>query len=333
MSYATSLLMAYPPPYGPSTLLSDDLVQRSSFPAYYEPPSYRSHSRLLSDNFIYNSNTFAPMSYRSLTHSNFPTITDWQQEIPAYPSTNNVREYSDSLGTASNTNTASSMAQPIEDNIFPNYQSGYQLFSTELDRSSHLSKTGTPTRSKLSAHDDQPITTTFRSLPDLSTTHHHHQYQSKRSPFEGSAKDVLPTSRKEENHFPREATLLDIERQPLVDTQHRSHESKKDSASEKNHTTEQTAWNDKIDQLHTTQAQREKEKIKASRALPVAPKKTEHKTSPTHENRSRMPSYEHRSETYFDSIFDGNFYRKSSTNQQKFVTSYHQKFNGTSPSK
>lgn len=327
MSYATSLLMAYPPPYGPSTLLSDDLVQRSSYPAYYEPQGYRSDSRLLSDNFIYSSNVVGPMSYRSLTNSNFPSITDWQRDIPAYPSMGNVREYSDSLGTASDTTTASSLVQPVEENVFPNYQPGYNRYPTERERSSHMSKVWSPTRpSKLSAHEDQPVTTTFRSLPDFPPT--------KKSPFESMTKDAtpVPNTRKEDIHFPREGTLIDIEREPTVDVQNWLHETKKDSPVDQN-IPEETAWIDKIDQLHTTQAHREKEKVKATRALPAPPKKIEHKPSPTHENRSRVPSYENRSETYFDAIFDGNFYRKPSTNQQRFGPSYQQKINSNSPSK
>lgn len=330
MSYATSLLMAYPPPYGPSTLLSDDLVQRSSFPAYYEPQGYSNSSRLLSDNFIYESNVLEPMSYRSLTHSNFPPITDWHRDVPAYPSMTNVREYSDSLGTASNTTTASSLAQPVDENAFPNYQSGYNRYPTERERSSHLSRMWSPTRPKLSSREDQPITTTFRSLPDLPSR--------KRSPFEIMPKDATPVphSRKEDPHFAREGTLLDIERQPTVDAQNWLQETKRDSPVDQT-TAEETAWIDKIDQLHTTQTHREKEKTKATRAPPpppaAPPKKVEHKPSPTHENRSRVPSYEHRSETYFDSIFDGNFYRKPSTNQQRFVPSHQQKTNSTSPSK
>ena len=327
MSYATSLLMAYPPPYGPSTLLSDDLVQRSSYPAYYEPQDYKSNSRLLSDNFIYSSNVVGPMSYRSMTNSNFPSIPDWQRDIPTYPSMSNVREYSDSLATASNTTTASSLVQPVEENVFPNYQTGYNRYPTERERSSHMSKVWSPPRpSKLSAHEDQPITTTFRSLPDLPST--------KKSPFEGMTKDAtpVPNSRKEDTHFPREGTLLDIERQPTVDAQDWLQETKKDSPVDQN-AAEETAWIGKIDQLHTTQTQREKEKVKATRALPAPPKKTEHKPSPTHDNKSRVPSYENRSETYFDSIFDGNFYRKQSTNQQRFGPSYQQKMNSNSPSK
>ena len=76
MSYATSLLMAYPPPYGPSTLLSDDLVQRSSRGPFYESSvPYTSSNRLYSDSLTYNPIGLGSTSYQPSAYSQYPSQT------------------------------------------------------------------------------------------------------------------------------------------------------------------------------------------------------------------------------------------------------------------
>lgn len=334
MSYATSLLMAYPPPYGPSTLLSDDLVQRSSLGAYYEP-SVR-YSRLRSDDLAYNQLGLGPTNYRSSAYSNFPStnyrissITNWQTDTSLY----NVREYSESLTTKSNTNTASSIPRSIDENnfneitnIFPNYQQNYNRLLNNVDRSPHLTTIWSPTRPRILKNDEKP-TPTHRSLPELSAT-----IEQKKSPIEELKKDTTPIpsppppsplpplSTKQENNLQTSPTLVEIEKKrSSVDIHAWLTENKAEKPPEQ-------AWTIKIDQLHTVQAQREKEKAKISRALPSITKKVD--------NKPRITSFQRRDESYFDSLFDGNYYRKTSTNQQSSNSSYSQnKSTGNSFSK
>jgi hypothetical protein len=321
MSYATSLLMAYPPPYGPSTLLSDDLVQRSSLGAYYEP-SVR-YSRLRSDDLAYNQLGLGPTNYR------ISSITNWQTDTSLY----NVREYSESLTTKSNTNTASSIPRSIDENnfneitnIFPNYQQNYNRLLNNVDRSPHLTTIWSPTRPRILKNDEKP-TPTHRSLPELSAT-----IEQKKSPIEELKKDTTPIpsppppsplpplSTKQENNLQTSPTLVEIEKKrSSVDIHAWLTENKAEKPPEQ-------AWTIKIDQLHTVQAQREKEKAKLSRALPSITKKVD--------NKPRITSFQRRDESYFDSLFDGNYYRKTSTNQQSSNSSYSQnKSTGNSFSK
>lgn len=315
MSYATSLLMAYPPPYGPSTLLSDDLVHRSSLGAYYEPNlPYRSGSRLLSDEFTLGRN---PTTYHTLSYPDYRTssITNWQRDIPAqtsYTSLNNVREYSESLGTTSNTNTASSMARSIDENnyngptnIFPNYQQSYNRLLNEKDRSAQLTKIWSPTRAN-----ENKLPSAHRSIPKVSST-----IEQKKSPIQELKDDTTPIPSlppppiltKQENN----PTLIEPE-QPSVDIETWLNESKIETS--KAEKSDEQVWPNKIDQLHTKQAQREKEKAKLSRALPNLTNKID--------NKPRITSFQRKNDSYFDSLFDGNYFRKTSTNQQNYSLSY-----------
>jgi len=348
MSYATSLLMAYPPPYGPSTLLSDDLVQQSSLRAFYEPPvPYTSGNRLFSDNFTYNPIGLDPISYRSSTYQNFPStnyrtplITNWQADIPgqtSYASINNVREYSESLDTASSTNTASSLAHSIDENningtmnMFPNYQQNYNRVLNDVNRSPHLTTIWSPTRPKITTNDEKPALT-HRSVPELSAT-----IGRKKSLTEELKKDTTPIPStppppppppvltNQENNLQRNPTLLEIERQPpSLDIQAGLSESKPQLPN--NEKPAEEVWTDKIDQLHTTQAQREKEKEKAksSRALPNIKKTVDNKPK-VNDNKTRITSFQRRNDSYFDILFDGNYLRKTSNNQQNSNVSYQQ---------
>ncbi len=323
--------MAYPPPYGPSTLLSDDLVQRSALGAYYEPPvPYTGGSRLFGNNLAYNDIGLGPSSYRSSTNYQTPSITNWQIDIPqpiSYAPINNISEYSESLGTTSNRNTASSIARSIEENkfrgttnIFPDYQPSYNRLSTNVDRSSHLTTIWSPTRPKIPINDEKP-TSTYRSLPELSST-----IVQKQTLMEELKKDTTPVPApslpppppiltKQEGNLPKETTSVENEKQqPSVDVRESLSEGRDESMHDQK--VAEQAWTNKIDQLHTMQAQREKEKAKALRALPNLTKKVDHKP--------RTESYDRRNESYFDSLFDGNYYRKTSTNQQSLNSSYQQ---------
>jgi hypothetical protein len=296
MSYATSLQMAYPPPYGPSTLLSDDLVHRTSLVPYYVPSSvpYRTGSHLLSDDFLYNPPS---SSYRSTTYPYYSPITDWQRDLPgptSYNSINNIREYSASLGTASNATPASSIAHSINENKFPNHQQNYNRFSSDIDRQPPLSTIWSSRQPILSTFNEQS-TATYRSLPELSATKLQEEIRKNATPIQPPP----PVSTKQE--------------QPsVVDVHAWLTESKR--ASPIDEKAAEQAWTNKIDQLHTTKAQREKEKAKVSRALPNLPKKVVQKPA-TNEKRTDILTYQRRKASFFDSLFDGNFYRKPSTNQ------------------
>jgi len=324
MSYATSLLMAYPPPYGPSTLLSDDLVHRSSLGAYYQP-SVR-YSRLLAYNQLGLDPTSAYSNFPSINYR-ISSITNWQTDTSLY----NVREYSESLTTTSN--TASSIPRSIDENnfneitnIFPNYQQNYNRLLNNIDRSPHLTTIWSPTRSKILKNDEKP-TPTHRSLPELSAT-----IEQKKLRIEELKKDTTPipsppppsplppVSTKQESNLQTSPTLVEIEKKrSSVDIQAWLTENKEEKPAEQ-------AWTIKIDQLHTVKAQREKEKAKILRALPSITKKVD--------NKPRITSFQRRDESYFDSLFDGNYYRKTSTNQQSSNSSYSQnKSTGNSFSK
>ena len=82
MSYATSLLATYPSSYGPSTLLSDDLVQRSPLDNLY-PSSvpYMSSGRLLSDDLAFNQINYDSTTYR-------PPLYSITNSSSVYPTTN-----------------------------------------------------------------------------------------------------------------------------------------------------------------------------------------------------------------------------------------------------
>jgi len=265
MSYATSLRLAYPPPYGPSTLLSDDLVRQSSFTSYYYSALPYSNT-----NYLLPSNSFRydyPTSYRT------PSYTNWQRTRPpahvSSSSINNIREYSESLGTTSNTNTASSLARSIDETNATNHRRHSQIQIESSPPQVH--------------EENKPIPATYRSLPELSAS---------------KVKPKTPTP------------TVELERQPTsVDVQAWIDEVPKD-----NQQAEQ-AWAEKIDQLHTTRIQREKEKDKAKSTRPLLPK--------TVNETNIVPK---RTNSYFDSLFEGNFVRKTSTNQQHPSPSYQQKY-------
>jgi hypothetical protein len=329
MSYATSLQMAYPPPYGPSTLLSDDLVHRTSVVPYYAPSSlpHRTGSHLLSDDFIYNPIGLAPLSYRSTTHPPLSTITDWQRDIPAhtsYASINNVREYSTSIGTTSNTNTASSVAHSVHENNLniskhklPIHQQNNNRLPNDTDRQPPLTTIWSSRQPKRSTQDEES-TVTYRSMPELSAKKHQ-----PKSPVEEIKKDPTPPPppppappvlTKQESDTPITEPEKQQEQPSTIDTHAWLTESRK--VSPVNEQAAEYSWANKIDQLHTTQAQREKEKAKALRVLPNLPKKVVQKPVVINEKKGSGSPYQRRNASYFDSLFDGNYYRKTSTNQQ-----------------
>ncbi|CAF3173901.1 unnamed protein product [Rotaria sp. Silwood2] len=318
MSYATNLLTAYPPSYDRSTLVSDDLVQNSSFGTFYEPSiPYINGSRLHSDDLTFNQLDLGPTSYRSSIYSHFPatsyrtsSITDWRRDVQpqnTYNSLNNIREYSESLGTASNTTTASSVAHSINDNnlngsmnIYPNYQQNYNRLYNDVDRNPHVTTMWNPVQPKIQTNDEKP-TSTYRSLPNLSAT-----ILQKTSLTEISTKDKTPipsplsTLTKQENNIQTNSTSIENEKQQSsIDTQISSNEKKDETSMDEK--LGQQDWTIKIDKLHTMKAQREKEKAKSSRALPSISKKIDNqpiinKSTTANDNKAREVSFQMRSD-------------------------------------
>ncbi|CAF1054651.1 unnamed protein product [Rotaria sordida] len=350
MSYATNLLTAYPPSYDLSTLMSDDLVQRSSFGTFYESSSipYTSGNRLPSDDFTHNQLDLGPTTYRSSIYSQFPSanyrtpsITDWRQNVRSsqnpYTSFNNIKEYSDSLGTSSNTTTTvSSGTHSINDNningsrnIYSNYQQNYNRLFNDVDRNPHMTTIWSPIRPTIQINNEKSTLSTHHSHPELSTT-----IVRKTSPIEISQKkDKTPvqsplTLTKQENNIQTNSISNKIEKQQAsIDIQTSSNEKKDETSTNEKH--DQQDWTIKIDKLHTMQAQREKEKAKSLRALPNTSKKTDNQpiinksitTATANDNRVREASFQMRNGSYFDSLFDGNFFRKSSITNQQYTNS------------
>ncbi|CAF4318693.1 unnamed protein product, partial [Rotaria sordida] len=67
---------------------------------------------------------------------------------------------------------------------------------------------------------------------------------------------------------------------------------------------------------------------KSLRALPNGPKKVDNspfvnKTKPINDTKSREPTYEIQHDSYFDTLFEGNYFRKPSTNNYSINSSFH----------
>ena len=349
MSYRTNLLMAYPPSYGLSTLLSDDLVQSSSLGNLYEPPiPYMNSSRLLNDDLTYNPISFDSTSYRSTVYSHLPLtsyraspITDWHGDFLSqnpYASLTNAREYSESLGTASNTTTASSVAHPVNNNfsgsrtMFPNYQQSYNRLFSDVDRTPRMNTVWNPLRPNIPTNEDKSMST-HRSFPQLSPPF---VVQKTPPPVEVPNKDITsappstpPSVTKQENNIPTNATAHEFEKQQqqpqsFVDNHTQPSENKGETSADRK--AAEQAWTIKIDRLHVVQEQREKEKTKPSRTLPTVSKNIDNKpkvnnSTKASDNKIRETSFRMRNGSYFDSLFDGNFLRKTSTNQQYLKSS------------
>ncbi|CAF3377290.1 unnamed protein product [Rotaria socialis] len=348
MSYGTSLLASYPLSYDLSTLASDDLVQRSSFGTFYEPSaSYSTSGRLLSDELAYgNQGGLGSTSYHSSIYSHLPStnyrtssITDWRRDIlpqNSYTALNHIREYTESLETSSNTNRTSSVTRSINDNningplsIYPNYQQNYHLPYNDSNRSPRINTIWSPLRTKIHTHDEN-LTSTHRIISEYSTANARKTPPIEVAKTERTSAPSAPTPfalTRQESHHHTYPPSTDTEKHHSFANAETSSNEKKDETltDEKN---DEQAWTTKIDKLHTIKAQREKDKAKSTRALPVLPKKNDNKpiinksTVVAQDNSAREASFQMRSGAYFDSLFDGNFFRKSSTNQQQLSPSH-----------
>lgn len=341
MSYADSLLATYPSSYGPSNLLSDDLVQRTNYDNLF-PSSvpYMTSGRLLSDDLAFNQITYDSKTYRPSLYpipgptSVYPTSTTKTTTKPKYPkqppvtqrkpgpppldsfiSMNDITEYSDSLATASNTNTASSVARsfngpnnmpPYYDNRLPSYDNDSSPVQT--NRSPPKPKPKGPTneiKGKSTTH-SKPSTITNKKPPADESDDDMTPVPSPRAPGQTTKKS---------NHIPlKAATLADIERRSptIVDVQAWVNDTEKGSPIDEKNAEE--VWSMRMNQLHQAQVQREKEKTKSSRALPLPPKKVDNKpvTSKSKslaDSKSRDTTHKAASDSYFESLFEGDYFR------------------------
>lgn len=347
MSYATSLLAGYPTSYGASTLFSDNLLQRSSFDELYHPSvGYGDTNRLFSDDLTFGQITpHQPTTYR-------PPIYNYSNPTNAYPQTNyenspiinyrkppppndsnpslkDIPEYSESLVTASNTNTASSVARSLYDkktNIavkkFPNQQMKSTWNAPNTKTKGQLNDTN----KKITTKPQATLTTgqnqvSMGAFKDSSNDKLNDDLTPVQSPHQ-----PLPLN-KQPNHLQRNATIAEIEKQPpAIDIQAWVNDTKKGSSPDEKEA--QEAWSVKINQLQMVQAQHEREKTKSLRALPSQPKKVENKAfvnkkkAPI-ETKPQDSSYQR--ESYFDTLFDGDYFRKPSTNNYSVSSSFHNK--------
>ncbi|CAF3384653.1 unnamed protein product [Rotaria socialis] len=340
MSYATSLLAAYPSSYGASTLFSDNLVQRSSFDNVYHPPvgGYGGTDRLFSDDFAFNHNqtTYHPPLYSisnptsvfpTQNYENSPVGSYRHQPLPSndsYALLNDIPEYSESLVTASNTNTASSIARSLHENKtnlpinkFPNQPPNYTHTSNDghgnQPMKSVWSSTKTKTKTKGGQLDDTKKKPLLKQQPGLITGH--------TQPSTGTQKDST-TDKLNDDLTPVQSPHLP--QPPTIDIQEWVNRTKKESPTEDKDA--EQAWTVKIDHLHMVQAQHEREKTKSVRPLPNAPKKIENKTAVVNKKKPAVDVKPHDSkyqhESYFDTLFDGDYFRKPSTNNYSISSSF-----------
>lgn len=363
MSYATSLLAAYPSTYGPSTLLSDNLIRRPSFGDLYSPSvPYQSDDRLLSDDLAFNTINHGQTTYRTplytLPDSNsiFPatkykntTVPNHRKLFPSHEShdsLNDITEYSESLATASNTNTASSVARSINDNnntlgqmsMFSLPAHNYTQEADNNDSNPQYKSTWSSNqqRKKVQPDENHPKPTfkqfkqqTIRAQPPPGQ--HKGQLVDKLNeditPVQSPHAPAGPTKKPNNNHLQRNATIAQIEKQPAsIDVQAWVDEASKEPLLDEK--SAEQVWSVKIGQLHMVQAQREKDKAKSSRALPAPPKKVDNKpivskTKPSNnDTKSLEQPHQNQHESYFDSLFDGDFFRKPSTNNYSIDSSF-----------
>lgn len=346
MSYADSLLATYPSSYGASNLLSDDLVQRTNYDTLY-PSSvpYMSSGRLLSDDLAFNQLTYDSKPYR-------PSVYPLPDSTPVYPkakypkqaaanqrnvaqppphesfvSLNDITEYSDSLATASNTNTASSVARSFNGpmNMLPNHN---RISSYDTDSPPIQSTTWNQPKPK-----PKPKGPT-NNIKGKSTTNSKPSTVAQKKPPPPPAnefdEDATPVpSPQPPGQMHKKPALAELDRQsPAVDVQAWVNET--DDGSPMDEVAAEQAWTMKIGQLHQAQAQREKEKTRSSRAL-LPPKKVDNKpiTSKSKsmvDSKSRDTTHKATSETYFESLFDGDYFRPlpPTTTDYSMNHSFHQ---------
>jgi hypothetical protein len=341
MSYAASLLATYPSSYGPSTLLSDDLVNHSTFDNLYQTKvPYMTSGRLLSDDLAfdqinYNTKTYRPSLYPignptsvySTTNYKKPLVKNQFKTVPpndSFASLNDVTEYSGSLATASNTNTASSIARSINDNytdgpmnMFLNYEQNYNRMSNSTNDSSPIKSNWSSPQTKQKVQSDKTKTKSTSIQKKSSADEYNNDLTPVQSP------QLSMTLIKQPSELQRNTTINDMSKQTSsIDIQTWINDAKKESSVDEK--AAEQAWSVKIDQLHHVQAQRVKEKAKSSRALPLVPKKVDNKQV-QNKTKSHDTTYQISHDSYFDSLFDDrDFFRNPVINDYPLNSSYHQ---------
>lgn len=312
MSYAASLLGSYPTTtYAPSSLLSDNLVQRTTYDTIFPSNAqFLNDNRLFSDQLAYSSLNYNPTTTSIYQPSLYPSnavhpatkrnpikaSTQFSKPLPtnqrhiappndSYASLNDITEYSDSLATASNTNTASTVARTIDGNSKKTF--------TNHNKSNSNQHIWSPVQAK--TQKSQPINQ--KKTPAVHS-------DEDRTPVPSHQNKPPPQQQQQPNHPPEsnhQASSVDIQAW-LNDT-------KKDSPFDDEFA--EQAWSSKIEHLHQMKAQHEKDKAKSSRALPIPTKKKEtkpnnSKSRPPNDATHNKPAFD----SYFDSIFDGDYFRK-----------------------
>lgn len=343
MSYAASLLATYPSSYGPSSLLSDEFITNPSFDNLYRSNvPYMSSGRLLSDDLAFNQLNYDAPTYRpplySLSNSTsvYPP-TNYQKNLiknqrtivppnDSFASLNDITEYSDSLATASNTNTASSVARSINGNyndgpmnMFTTYPQNPNRLSNNTNESSQFKSVWNSPQVK--SNKIKPKSTTVRSQPSVAIQ--------KKSPADEFNNDLTPVqSPPQINPLQRNPTVTETSKQTSsIDIQAWVNETKKEAPEDNK--AAQEAWSVKMGQLHQAQIQREKDKAKSSRALPIPPKKLDNKsmtnkTKSITDSKSRDSTYQIPQESYFDSLFEGDYFRNQLITDYSLSSSYQQ---------
>jgi len=349
MSYAASLLATYPSSYGPSTLLSDDLVNHSTFDHLYQTKvPYMSSGRLLSDDLAFNQINYDTKAYHpplySIGNSTsvYPTtnyaktlVTNQRKLGPpndSFASLNDITEYSDSLATASNTNTASSVARSINDNymdgpmnMFLNYQPNSNRMSNSTNDSPQIKSNWNSPQTKQNVQLGKiKAKSTTRTQPStiIQKQLSANELNDDITPVQSPQPPMILT--KQTSQLQRNTTVNDMSKQTSsIDIQAWVNDAKKESSVDEK--AAEQAWSVKIDQLHHVQAQRVKEKAKSSRALPLAPKKIDNKKVRNKPKSITDTTHQMSHDSYFDSIFDDrDFFRNPLTNDYLLNSSYQQ---------
>lgn len=327
MNYETSFLTNYPTSYGSTKLLSDDLVASSSVaPLYGSSLPYSSGHRLLSDDLVYNELGLPPAGYSSSTYANYsprtyqiPSRTHrslaesslLQAQLPIQ----DVREYSASLDTFSNTTTTASTAA----HSMPDKQSkpAPHRVANVIDRPAPVATTFTTQEKPNDTHRSRPAVspTPVEKKPVVPPT------KKQRSP---------PTMPPETHHqLQRAGTKIDIpKQQSSVDVHAWLTEPRQDSSIDEEPVEHVRL---PVKEAPPAHVQREKEKEKVSHTLPSISKPAE-KPSPAGSKTSKMKdekaeaAFLMRHDSYFDSLFQGNPIRKPPANPPNSNASYQQPF-------
>ena len=309
MNYETSLLTNYPSSYGSSKLLSDDLVASSAMaPLYGSSLPYSSGHRLFSDDLVYNELGLPPAGYASSTYANYSPrnyqISTRTHRSVAEPPLlqaqlplQDVREYSASLETFSNTTTASTVAHSMPEK--------------------HPKAAPPPPAQQLAngVHRVVPTTQEKPSEP--------HRPRPTVSPNPIEKKVVVVPPKKERSpptvpsethyhHLQRAGTKIDIpKQQSSVDVHAWLTEPRQETP------IEEEPVRPPVREEHARQPpplQREKEKDKASHALPSISKPAERSPAGSKASKAKDEkadaAFLMRHDSYFDSLFQANTVRK-----------------------